>query len=109
MIYLFWDGYMKINDKEVSVNEAIQFANYDNLLLKHRNNGLILSDYQLDILKRNDFDINKYSSMQELLFDIEEYLNEEYDLELDSVSNQLAEFIYYRDTKKWEIIIFSHF
>ena len=98
---------MKINDKEVSVNEAIQFANYDNLLLKHRSNGLILSDYQLDILKRNDFDINKYSSIQELLFDIEEYLNEEYDSELDSVSSQLAEFIYYRDTKKWEFV--SHF
>lgn len=91
---------MKINEKEVSVNEAIQFSNYDNLLLKHRNNGLLLSDYQLDILKRNDFDINKYSSMQELLFDIEDYLNEEYDLELDLVSSQLAEFIYYRDTKK---------
>ena len=91
---------MKINDKEVSVNEAIQFANYDIFLLKHRNNGLMLSDYQLDILKRNDFDINKYSSIQELLFDIEEYLNEEYDSELDSVSSQLAEFIYYRDTKK---------
>ena len=91
---------MKINEKEVSVNEAIQFSNYDNLLLKHRNNGLLLSDYQLDILKRNDFDINKYSSMQELLFDIEDYLNEEYDLELDLVSSQLAEFIYYRDTRK---------
>jgi hypothetical protein len=91
---------MKINEKEVSVNEAIKFSNYDNLLLKHRNNGLLLSDYQLDILKRNDFDINKYSSMQELLFDIEDYLNEEYDLELDLVSSQLAEFIYYRDTKK---------
>ncbi len=91
---------MKINEKEVSVNEAIHFSNYDNLLLKHRNNGLLLSDYQLDILKRNDFDINKYSSMQELLFDIEDYLNEEYDLELDLVSSQLAEFIYYRDTKK---------
>ena len=91
---------MKINEKEVSVNEAIQFSNYDNLLLKHRNNGLLLSDYQLDILKRNDFDINKYSSMQELLFDIEDYLNEEYDLELDLVSSQLAELIYYRDTKK---------
>lgn len=91
---------MKINEKEISVSEAINFANYDNLLLKHINNGLILSDYQLDILKRNDFDINKYSNMHDLLFDIEEHLNEEFDSELDSVSSQLAEFIYYRDTKK---------
>ena len=98
---------MEINKNEVSLNEAIQFADYDKLLLKHRNNGLILSDYQLDVLKRYDFDVNKYSNMQELLFDIEEFLNQEYDIELDSVSSQLAEFIYYRDTKKWEIL--SHF
>ena len=91
---------MKINGNEVSVNDAINFADYDNLLLKHRNNDLLLSDYQFEILKRNDFDISKYSSMHDLLFDIEEYLNEEYDLELDLVSSQLAEFIYYRDTKK---------
>ena len=38
--------------------------------------------------------------MQELLFDIEEYLNDEYNDELDIVSNQIAELIYYKDTKK---------
>jgi hypothetical protein len=38
--------------------------------------------------------------MRELLFDIEEYLSDNYDDELDLVSNQIAELIYYRDTKK---------
>jgi hypothetical protein len=38
--------------------------------------------------------------MQTLLFDLEEYLNDEYDEELDLISNQIAELIYYRDTKK---------
>ena len=91
---------MKIKGKEISVNDAINFANFYDLLIRHRNNGILLSDYQVNVLNRNGFDFNKYASMQELLFEIEKYLNEEYDDELDLVSKQIAELIYYRDTKK---------
>lgn len=91
---------MKIRDTNINIDEAIKLSNYDNLLLKHYNNGILLSDYQVGILKNNGFDYTKYGSMQELLFDIEEYLNDEYNDELDIVSNQIAELIYYRDTKK---------
>lgn len=91
---------MKIRDTNINIDEAIKLSNYDNLLLKHYNNGILLSDYQVGILKNNGFDYTKYGSMQELLFDIEEYLNDDYNEELDLVSNQIAELIYYRDTKK---------
>ncbi len=91
---------MKIKNTDINIDEAIKFADYEKLLLKHHNNGILLSDYQSSILNNNGFDYNNYGSMEELLFDIEEYLNEEYDEELDLVSNQIAELIYYRDTKK---------
>lgn len=91
---------MKINSTEIDVEKAIEFANYDNQLLKRRENNMLLSDYQIDVLKRNGLDYLNYGSIQLLLFDIEEILNEEYEDELDLVSIQLAEFIYYRDTKK---------
>ncbi len=100
---------MIIRNKEINVNDAINFVNYGELLIKHRNNGILLSDYQVNVLKKNGFDYKKYNSMQELLFEIEEYLNDEYDNELDLVSNQIAEVIYYRDTKKWELSFFSFF
>ena len=90
---------MKVKNTEISLDEAIKLADYDNLLLKHYNN-LLLNDYQISVLTNNGFNYNNYGSMQELLFDIEEYLNEEYNEELDLVSNQIAEMIYYRDTKK---------
>ena len=93
---------MKIRGTNINIDEAIKLSNYDNLLLKHYNNGILLSDYQVGILKNNGFDYTKYGSMQELLFDIEEYLNDEYNDELDIVSNQIAELIYYKDTKKWD-------
>ena len=91
---------MKINNQEVDVNKAVNFANYEGLLLKRRENEMLLSDYQVSVLKINGIDYKKYGNMQELLFDIEELLNDDYDEELEGVSKQLAELIYYRDTKK---------
>ena len=99
---------MKVNNKEISVNDAINFANYSNILLKHRENNFILSDYQIDILSRNGINYINFSNMEQLLFEIENILNVDYDEELDLVSSQLSELNYYRDTKKWEIFI-SHF
>lgn len=91
---------MKIDNNNLNIEQAIQFADYDKYLLKHINNTLLLSDFQMDILKKNGFNVNDYGSMNQLLFDIEEYLNVEYDDELELVSSQLAELIYYKDTKK---------
>ena len=91
---------MKINDKNIDITEAIKYANHENLLLKHYDNGILLNDYQIIILKKYGFNYSKYGSMKELLFDIEEFLNDEYNDDLDLVSNQIAELIYYRDTKK---------
>ena len=91
---------MKIKDTNINIEDAIKFANHDEFLLKHRNNGILLSDYQVNVLKNNGFNFDKYANIHELLFDVEEYLNEEYDEELDLVSSQIAELIYYKDTKK---------
>lgn len=91
---------MKIKDKNINIEEAMQFAEQEKLILNHYDNGILLNDYQVNVLKKNGFDFKKYGSMQTLLFDLEEYLNDEYDEELDLISNQIAELIYYRDTKK---------
>lgn len=87
-------------DKKIKFDEAIKLADIDNVLLKRRNNGMLFSDYQISVLKRNNIDYENYVNMQDLLFDIEEILNDNYDDELDLISGQIAEFIYYKDTKK---------
>lgn len=91
---------MKINNKEINLKDAIIIANNDELLFKHRKNNMVLSDYQINVLNRNGFDYLKYTNIHDLLFDIEEELNNDYDEELDLVSSQIAEFIYYNETKK---------
>ena len=90
---------MKINNKEINIDEITSYLNYD---ITHKNhNGLYLNDNQINILTRYGFDYSKYSSMNSLLFDIEDYLNEQADCDdLELVSQEIAEFSYYHDTKK---------
>lgn len=90
---------MKINNKEINIDEITSYLNHD---ITHKNyNGLYLNDNQINILTRYGFDYTKYSSMTSLLFDIEDYLNEQVDCDdLELVSQEIAEFSYYHDTKK---------
>ena len=91
---------MKINKSEVNINDAINYSEFDNLILKRRDNNFLLSDYQISVLNRVGIDFIEYNNIRDLLFDIEECLNEFYDEELDLVSGQLSEFIYYSETNK---------
>lgn len=91
---------MMISQKDISLAEAIDFSNYKDLLLNRRENGFLLSDYQISILNRNGIDYRNYNNVRELLFEIENFLDDDFDEELDLVSSQLSEFIYYTDTKK---------
>lgn len=91
---------MEILGKEVSIDDAVRYADIDKVLIKRRENNILLSDYQVEVLKRANINYKKFISVHELLFEIEEYLNEVYDDELDLVGKQLAEYIYYGETKK---------
>ena len=91
---------MIINKTEISLDEAIEYSDYENLLLKRRNNNMLLSDYQISVLNRNGIDYNKYSSVKDLLFEIENCLDDFFDDELDIVGSQISEYIYYNETKK---------
>ena len=91
---------MLINNSNITIDEAIKFSEYDKLLLNRRDNGFLLSDYQIMVLKRNGIDYKKYFNIKELLFDIENSLDDYFDEELDLVSSQLSEFIYYNNTNK---------
>lgn len=91
---------MTINKNEISIDEAIKFSNHDELLLKRRENNLLLSDYQVSVLNRNGINYKNFVNIKELLFEIESCLDDYFDDELDLVSSQLSEYIYYNETKK---------
>ena len=68
--------------------------------LKRRENGLMLSDEDIIILKRNDINYLDYSSLESLIFKIEECLEEIDDDELESLNMKLGEYNYYNYTNK---------
>ena len=91
---------MIIKNKDISLDEAIKFSNYEELLLNRRENGMLLSDYQINVLNRNGIDYRNFSKIRELLFEIENCLDDYFDEELDMVSSQISEYIYYNESKK---------
>ncbi len=72
----------------------------DKSFMKRRENGLMLSDNDINILKRNKIDYLKFKNLGELLFEIEEVLWENVDEELEELSIKLGEYNYYNYTNK---------
>lgn len=92
---------MKINGKEININNLINDINNDSHMLKMRGNGIYLSDEEVNILRKYNINYESYNSLSRLIFDIEEVLNEESDLvDLDQISKRLAEMNYYNNTNK---------
>lgn len=88
---------MIINDKEINIEDI----NIKEDFLKKRSNGLLLKDSWIEVLNKYGIDYSKHASLNSLLFEIEEILNYESDLEdLEEVSNEIAEMNYYNYTNK---------
>lgn len=87
---------MIINGQEVNIEDI----DYETKMHTKRENGLLLSDEQINILKKYDIDYLKYNNMSSLIYEIEEILNIEYYEDLDNLSIELAEFNYYQNTNK---------
>ena len=82
------------------MNEEGLFATEKDFHKKY--NNIYINDRQLEVLKKYDIDINTFNNIEELLFSIEEMLNDS-DTEmpdLEWVSESLSEFNYYNNTNK---------
>lgn len=93
---------MKINDKDVDIETLVTEDLHKNLHKLYKND-IYLNDNDIDVLKKYDFDVDKYSNVKSLILDIEEYLDENYDMEFDDleqVADSLQEFNYYHNTDK---------
>lgn len=91
---------MKETIENINIDKILNL-NLDKDLLKKRKNGLILRDSWIEILKKYNIDYEKHSSLSSLIFEIEEILNYETDLEdLEKLSEELQEINYYNYTNK---------
>lgn len=92
---------MEVNGKKIDIDSLTKDVYNDKSMIKMRGNGIYLSDNQIEVLKRYDIDYKKYISLNSLIFEIEEILNEEVDAsDLEEVSSRLSELNYYNNTNK---------
>ena len=92
---------MEINGKNIDINKLTKNVYNDKSMIKMRGNGIYLSDNQIEVLKRYDIDYKKYSSLNSLIFEIEEILNNDVDIaDLEEISSRLSELNYYNNTNK---------
>ena len=71
---------------------------HESLKLNRINDNLYLTNKEIEVLER--YDINYNTSIEELIFNLEEILNENDYEDLEEVSNSISEFNYYHNTKK---------
>ena len=89
---------MIIDGHYIDENEIV--SNESNFIKKY--NNIYITEEQVSILKKYGIIVDNYSSMSELIYDIESYLNECDDSfdDLEWVSQTLSEYNYYNNTNK---------
>lgn len=87
---------------EYNVNELLKDIKFD--FKKDNGRGLLLNDHEIEVLERYGFNYKKYSSLNELIFEVDNYINEEgcfTDVdELEEVLDKISEYHYYNEVKK---------
>ena len=89
---------MIVNGKEYNIEKLVN--EQETSFMKRRENGLMLSDEDIAILKRNGINYLDYSNLKSLLFAISSVLEEDEDALLEELSIKLGEYNYYNYTKK---------
>ena len=92
---------MIINGKEVSIDDLVETIDINNNIPKTRKNGLVLRDSQIETLKKYNIEYENFTSLSSLIFEIEEILTYETDLDdLEELSAERSEQNYYNNTNK---------
>ena len=90
-----------MEDLDKYIDSIIGDIDIENTKLNKIKNNIYLSNEQIDILNRNGIEYKKFNSMSELIFEIEDLLNNGYDSEeLEDLSVKLQEINYYNNTNK---------
>ena len=90
---------MIIDEFNLNIDEVV--GTEKNFLKKY--NNIYISEEQISILNKYNINIDKYTNVNELMYDIEDCLNDSYEEleDLEWVSQTLSEYNYYNNTNKY--------
>lgn len=87
---------MKINNQEINIDDLFS----QKYMHKEIKKGIYLSDYQISILRKNGIEPMNFSTINDIIYEIEDILETEDNDELEQISQELSEFNYYTNTNK---------
>lgn len=87
-------------NKEYNIKRLLNSIDFNKNKLTKVNDKLMLTNYQIEVLKRFDITPENYSSLSSIICDAEEVYEETLDEELDAILSELQERNYYENTNK---------
>ena len=87
-------------NEEYNIKELLNSIDFNKNKLTKVNDKLMLTNYQIEVLKRFDITPENYSSLSSIICDAEEVYEETLDEELDVILSKLQERNYYENTNK---------
>ena len=87
-------------NEEYNIKELLNSIDFNKNKLTRVNDKLMLTNYQIEVLKRFDIIPENYTSLSNIICDAEEVYEETLDEELDAILSELQERNYYENTNK---------
>lgn len=91
---------MIINNKKIPIDDLLADINWENNTFQKVNSELILTNYQVAVLKKNKIPFESATSLNNLIYLINDSLGEIEDEELELILNEITERNYYENTNK---------
>ena len=87
-------------NEEYNIKELLNSIDFNKNKLTKVNDKLMLTNYQIEVLKRFDIIPENYTSLSSIICDAEEVYEETLDEELDVILSELQERNYYENSNK---------
>lgn len=86
---------------EYNIDDLVNNLDFESNSLNDCGNGMFLTNFEIEILDKYSINYKKYSSLKEVLFEIEDILNDDGTLDdLENISKSIAERDYYLNSNK---------
>ena len=86
--------------EDFDINSIIKDINFEEDFIGYINGDIVLSNKEMEVLKRNEIKYEEYDTVSRLLTDIDDILIDNDDEELEEVSQSISERNYYLNTNK---------
>lgn len=87
-------------EKEYDIEALVKDINFNDNFIGYNKNKIVLTNREIFVLEKNGIDYKKASSIAQLLYDIDNVVDEQEDDELEQVAKDIADRNYYLYSKK---------